>query len=138
MVAQERLAAERAYEELMAEQVAEQDRAQRGYTQQVQQLQRQAAGSAEDLAGQLASAGLDFSPAAAFGAEQMTQEPLVSGSIAARGSLDQYLGGMASQKTRAKSMLDQTLMDINKKKKQMQVGNTLASQLEAYRGFGGF
>jgi hypothetical protein len=45
---------------------------------------------------------------------------------------------MASQKTRAKSMLDQTLMDINKKKKQMQVGNTLASQLEAYRGFGGF
>jgi hypothetical protein len=137
-IGMDRLAAERAYEELLAEQTLRKQQAQRGYTQEVQGLQRQAAGSAEDLAGQLSAAGLDISPVSAFGAEQMTQAPLVAGSQAARGSLDKYLAELAAQQTQASAAKDQALMNINAQKKRYQILNTLAQQQGAYGRMGGY
>ena len=129
---QEMTAAEKAYSDLLNEQKLQKAQAQREYTQQVQGLQRQAAGQAVDIAGQMAGSGLDISPAAAFGVEQTTQAPLVAGSQQARKSLDQYMADLVAAQKKAKAARDATIMNINSKKKMWQVSNTLASQRDAY------
>lgn len=129
---QQMTAAEKAYNDLLNEQKLQKEQAQREYTQQVQGLQRQAAGQTADIAGQMAGSGMDISPATAFGVEQTTQAPLVAGSQAARKSLNQYMADLVAAQKKAKAARDTTIMDINRQKKIWQVGNTLASQQAAY------
>lgn len=134
LIGQQRLAAEKAYDELLNMQKMQKSQAQQQYTQGIQELQRQAAGQAEDISGSLAAAGLDISPASAFGAEQMVQAPLVSGSLAARKGLDQYLANLVEQQKKAKAQKDMTMLDIKKQELQQRAKNTLDQQISAYGG----
>jgi hypothetical protein len=139
MFGQERLAAEQAYEDLLNEQKLQKSQAQQNYTQDVQNYQRYAAGSAADLAGQMMSAeyGTGSSPATAFGIEEMVQSPLVSRSLAARKNLDQYLAGLVEKQKQAKAQKDAAMLNIKKQETQARVDNTFNQQLAGYQGIGG-
>jgi hypothetical protein len=137
LLGQERLAAEKAYDDLLNEQKMQKSQAQQAYTQQVQGLQRTAAGSAVDLAGQLGQYGIQDSPVSAFGVEQMTQAPLVAGSQAARGTLDQYMADMVAKQKQAKAQKDAAMLDIKKRENQGRIDNTWNQQASAYGNIGG-
>jgi hypothetical protein len=100
-------------------------------------LQRTAAGSAVDLAGQLGQYGIQDSPVSAFGVEQMTQAPLVAGSQAARGTLDQYMADMVAKQKQAKAQKDAAMLDIKKRENQGRIDNTWNQQASAYGNIGG-
>jgi hypothetical protein len=139
MFGQERLAAEKAYEDLLNEQKLQKSQAQQNYTQDVQNYQRYAAGSAADLAGQMMNAeyGTGSSPATAFGIEELVQSPLVSRSLAARKNLDQYLAGLVEKQKQAKAQKDAAMLNIKKQETQARVDNTFNQQLAGYQGLSG-
>ena len=140
MFGQERLAAEKAYEDLLNEQKLQKSQAQQSYTQDVQNYQRYAAGSAADLAGQMMDAeyGTGSSPATAFGIEELVQSPLVSRSLAARKNLDQYLAALVEKQKQAKAQKDAAMLNIKKQETQARVANTFNQQRAGYGTLGGF
>ena len=100
-------------------------------------IQREAAGAGEDLAGQLASAGLDFSPASAIGAEQLVQGGRAQQEAAATKNLADLIADFQKKKTQGKSN-----MDIGKLLNQIDIGrqrvsNTIGNVGNYYSRIGG-
>jgi hypothetical protein len=69
--------------------------------------------------------------------EQTTQAPLVAGSQAARGTLDQYMADMVAKQKQAKAQKDAAMLDIKKRENQGRIDNTWNQQASAYGNIGG-
>lgn len=132
---EETSAINRLYKQTLADIAQEQEQGQLGYARVGQAAQRQAAGSAQDIASQMAASGLADSPAAAFGAEQMVQAPLVRQRQANRLNLDQLLSQLQKQKTQAGTAMDMSKVGLNRLIAAQRAANT-ASQVNAgYQNF---
>ena len=98
---------------------------------------REAAGSGQDLATQLAIAGLDESPAPAIAAEQIIGGRQRAQEAAAVRSLADLLAQLESGRTTAASELTKGKTTVAQRRKQAQIANTLAEQVRMYEMFGG-
>jgi hypothetical protein len=134
---QDLTAIEKAYQDALNQYLLQEKQGNIDYTQTVQGARRQAAGSAQDVASQLSAAGLDISPAAAFGAGQIVEAPRQAQETAARTGLDQLLASIKAGKTQAATQRDTNKLMINRLIDQYRIANTLASQEAAYRAMGG-
>ena len=90
-------------------------------------IQREAATGGQDLATQLAAAGLDFSPASAIGAEQLVQGGRAQQEAAATKNLANLIADFQKQKTQAKGNMDisKLLSQINRGRQQ--ISNTIGN-----------
>ena len=123
------------YKQTLAQLAQEGEQGQLDYARVGQSAQRQAAGSAQDIASQMASSGLADSPASAFGAEQMVQAPLVQQRQANRLNLNQLLAQIQKQKTQAGTAMDMSKVGLNRLIAAQRAANT-ASQVNAgYQNF---
>ena len=98
---------------------------------------REAAGSGQDLATQLAIAGLEESPAPAIAAEQIIGGRQRAQEAAAVRSLADLLAQLESGRTTAASELTKGRTTVAQRRKQAQIANTLAEQIRMYEMFGG-
>ena len=131
-------ALEKMYQDALNQYDLQEQQGQQGYTQAVQGARRYASGREQDLATQLTAAGLDFSPAAAFGAGQMANAPRQAQETAARKGLDQLLAELTTGRTQAKTKRDTDKLMINRLINDYRIKNTLASQQGGYDAMGGF
>lgn len=123
---------EQVYQDALNQYGLAEKRGQQGYVQDVQGARRQAAGSAQDLANQLASAGLDISPAAAFGAGQMTNAPRMARETSARKTLDQLLAEITTGRTQARTKRDRDKLMTNNQINAYRNQNSFDAQQAAY------
>lgn len=123
-------AIDKLYKQTLADIAQEEEQGQLGYARVGQAAQRRAAGSAQDLANQMAGSSIGGSPAAAFGAEQMVQAPLVQQRQANRLNLDQLLSQLQKQKTQAGTAMDMSKVGLNRWMTQQRAANT-RSQIES-------
>jgi hypothetical protein len=126
------------YQDALNQYTLAEQQGQQGYTQSVQGARRQATGTEEDLAGQLAASGLDISPASAFGAGQIANAPRQAQETAARKSLDQLLAEITTGRTQAKTKRDTDKLMINRLINDYRIKNTLAAQQAGYGAMGGY
>ena len=129
---------EKMYQDALNQYTLAEQQGQQGYTQSVQGARRQATGTEEDLAGQLAASGLDISPASAFGAGQIANAPRQAQETAARKSLDQLLAEITTGRTQAKTKRDTDKLMINRLINDYRIKNTLAAQQAGYGAMGGY
>jgi hypothetical protein len=128
---------EQVYQDALNQYGLAEKRGQQGYVQEVQGARRQAAGSAQDLANQLASAGLDISPAAAFGAGQMTNAPRMARETSARKTLDQLLAEITTGRTQARTQRDRNQLMTNNQINAYRNQNSFDAQQAAYERMAG-
>lgn len=129
---------EKMYQDALNQYTLAEDQGRQGYTQNVQGARRQATGTEQDLASQLAASGLDISPASAFGAGQIANAPRQAQETAARKSLDQLLAEITTGKTQAKTKRDTDKLMINRLINDYRIKNTLAAQQAGYGAMGGY
>lgn len=129
---------EKMYQDALNQYTLAEQQGQQGYTQNVQGARRQATGTEQDLASQLAASGLDISPASAFGAGQMANAPRQAQETAARKSLDQLLAEITTGRTQAKTKRDTDKLMINRLINDYRIKNTLAAQQAGYGAMGGY
>ena len=127
---EELTAIDKLYKQTLADIAQEQEQGQLGYARIGQAAQRQAAGSAQDLANQMAGSSIGGSPAAAFGAEQMVQAPLVQQRQVNRLNLDQLLAQLQKQRTQAGTAMDMSKVGLNRWLATQRAANT-RSQIES-------
>ena len=118
------------YKQTLADIAQEQEQGQLSYARVGQTAQRRAAGSAQDLANQMAGSSIGGSPAAAFGAEQMVQAPLVQQRQANRLNLDQLLSQLQKKRTQAGTAMDMSKVGLNRWLAEQRAANT-RSQIES-------
>jgi hypothetical protein len=129
---------EKMYQDALNQYTLAEQQGQQGYTQNVQGARRQATGTEQDLASQLAASGLDISPASAFGAGQIANAPRQAQETAARKSLDQLLAEITTGRTQAKTKRDTDKLMINRLINDYRIKNTLAAQQAGYGAMGGY
>lgn len=129
---------EKMYQDALNQYTLAEQQGQQGYTQNVQGARRQATGTEQDLASQLAASGLDISPASAFGAGQIANAPRQAQETAARKSLDQLLAEITTGRTQAKTKRDTDKLMINRLINDYRIKNTLAAQQAGYNAMGGY
>ena len=129
---------EKMYQDALNQYTLAEQQGQQGYTQSVQGARRQATGTEQDLASQLAASGLDISPASAFGAGQIANAPRQAQETAARKSLDQLLAEITTGRTQAKTKRDTDKLMINRLINDYRIKNTLAAQQAGYGAMGGY
>lgn len=100
-------------------------------------IQREAATSGQDLATQLAAAGMDFSPASAIGAEQLVQGNRVQQEAAASKNLADILSQIKQAKVKAKGDMDLGKLLNQIDRGRQQVSNTIANVGGYYNRIGG-
>jgi len=120
----------RLYSQTLADIAKEQEQGQLGYARIGQAAQRRAAGSAQDVANQMAASTVGGSPAAAFGAEQMVQAPLVQQRQTNRLNLDQLLAQLQKQKTQAGTTMDTSKLNLRRWEAMQRAANT-SGQVQA-------
>lgn len=120
----------RLYSQTLADIAQQQEQGQLGYARIGQAAQRQAAGAAVDIGNQMAGSGIGSSPAAAFGAEQMVQAPLVQKRQANRLNLDQLLSQLQKQKTQAGTTMDTSKLNLRRWEAMQRAANT-SGQVQA-------
>jgi hypothetical protein len=130
---QDLTAIDKLYKQTLADIAQEEEQGQLGYARVGQAAQRRAAGSAQDLANQMAGSSIGGSPAAAFGAEQMVQAPLVQQRQANRLNLDQLLAQLQKQRTQAGTAMDMSKVGLNRWMTQQQAANTRSQIESGYR-----
>jgi hypothetical protein len=130
---QDLTAIDKLYKQTLADIAQEEEQGQLGYARVGQAAQRRAAGSAQDLANQMAGSSIGGSPAAAFGAEQMVQAPLIQQRQANRLNLDQLLAQLQKQKTQAGTAMDMSKLGLNRWMTQQQAANTRSQIESGYR-----
>jgi hypothetical protein len=81
----------------------------------------------------MAGSSIGGSPAAAFGAEQMVQAPLVQQRQANRLNLDQLLAQLQKQRTQAGTAMDMSKVGLNRWMTQQQAANTRSQIESGYR-----
>jgi len=128
---------EQVYQDALNQYGLSEKQGRQGYVQDVQGARRQAAGSAEDLAGQLAAAGLDISPAAAFSAGQMTDAPRMARETSARKTLDQLLAEITKGRTQARTKRDRDQLMTNNQINAYRNQNSFDAQQAAYERMAG-
>lgn len=131
-------ALEKMYQDALNQYTLAEQQGQQGYTQSVQGARRQATGTEQDLASQLAASGLDISPASAFGAGQIANAPRQAQETAARKSLDQLLAEITTGRTQARTKRDTDKLMINRLINDYRIKNTLAAQQAGYGAMGGY
>lgn len=131
-------ALEKMYQDALNQYTLAEQQGQQGYTQNVQGARRQATGTEQDLASQLAASGLDISPASAFGAGQIANAPRQAQETAARKSLDQLLAEITTGRTQARTKRDTDKLMINRLINDYRIKNTLAAQQAGYGAMGGY
>jgi len=112
------------YQQTLADIAKDQEQGQLGYARIGQAAQRRAAGSAQDVANQMAASTVGGSPAAAFGAEQMVQAPLVQQRQTNRLNLDQLLAQLQKQKTQAGTTMDTSKLNLRRWEAMQRAANT--------------
>lgn len=100
-------------------------------------IQREAATSGQDLATQLAAAGMDFSPASAIGAEQLVQGNRIQQEAAASKNLANILSEIKQAKVKAKGDMDLGKLLNQIDRGRQQVSNTIANVGGYYNRIGG-
>lgn len=100
-------------------------------------IQREAAGAGQDVATQLAAAGLDFSPASAIGAEQLVQGARAQQEAAAAKNLADLIAEIQKQKTQAKGGLDISKLLLKGDIGRQRIANTIGNINSYYDMFGG-
>lgn len=120
----------RLYNQTLADIAKDQEQGQLGYARIGQAAQRRAAGSAQDVANQMAASTVGGSPAAAFGAEQMVQAPLVQQRQTNRLNLDQLLAQLQKQKTQAGTTMDTSKLNLRRWEAMQRAANT-SGQVQA-------
>jgi hypothetical protein len=98
---------------------------------------REAAGTGQDIATQLAIAGLDTSPAPAIAGRQITGGRQQAEEMSAIKTLTDLLAEIQSGRTSASTQLAMGKTNVARGRAQAQIGNTLAEQLRLYGLFGG-
>jgi len=96
-------------------------------------IQREAAGTGQDLATQLAAAGLDFSPASAIGAEQLVQGSRAQQESAAVKSLADFIAQLQQQRTQAAGDLRRNKLFLRGDIGRQQIANTIGN-IDSYYG----
>jgi len=125
------------YQQTLADIAKDQEQGQLGYARIGQAAQRQAAGAAVDIGNQMAGSGIGSSPAAAFGAEQMVQAPLVQKRQANRLNLDQLLGQLEKQKTQAGTTMDMSKLGLKRWETMQKAANTAGQVQSGYQNYWG-
>jgi len=125
------------YQQTLADIAKDQEQGQLGYARIGQAAQRQAAGAAVDIGNQMAGSGIGSSPAAAFGAEQMVQAPLVQKRQANRLNLDQLLGQLEKQKTQAGTTMDMSKLGLKRWEAMQRAANTSGQVQAGYQNYWG-
>jgi len=125
------------YKQTLADIAQQQEQGQLGYARIGQAAQRQAAGAAVDIGNQMAGSGIGSSPAAAFGAEQMVQAPLVQKRQANRLNLDQLLGQLEKQKTQAGTTMDMSKLNLKRWEAMQKAANTSGQVQSGYQNYFG-
>ena len=128
---------EQVYQDALNQYGLAEKRGQQGYVQDVQGARRRAAGSAQDLASQLAASGMDISPAAAFGAGQMTNAPRMARETSARKTLDQLLAEITTGRTQARTQRDRNKLMTNNQINAYRNQNSFDAQQAAYERMAG-
>jgi hypothetical protein len=126
-------AIDKLYKQTLADIAQDEEQGQLGYARVGQAAQRRAAGAAVDIGNQLVGSGIGSSPAAAFGAEQMVQAPLVQQRQANRLNLDQLLAQLQKQKTQAGTAMDMSKVGLNRWMTQQRAANTRSQIESGYR-----
>jgi hypothetical protein len=98
---------------------------------------REAVGSRQDFATQLAAAGLDTSPAPAIAVGQITGSRQQAQEMAAARSLLDILAEAEAKRVGAKAQLAQGKTGVERARIEQQTANTLADQLRLYEQLGG-
>jgi hypothetical protein len=129
---------EKMYQDALNQYTLAEQQGQQGYTQSVQGARRQATGVEQDLASQLAAAGLDISPSSAFAAGQVANAPRQAQETAARKTLDQLLAQITTGRTQARTKRDTDKLMINRLINDYRIKNTLAAQQAGYGAMGGY
>ena len=126
-------AIDKLYKQTLADIAQDEEQGQLGYARVGQAAQRRAAGAAVDIGNQMAGSGIGSSPAAAFGAEQMVQAPLVQQRQANRLNLDQLLAQLQKQRTQAGTAMDMSKVGLNRWMTQQRAANTRSQIESGYR-----
>jgi hypothetical protein len=131
-------AIDKLYKQTLADIAQDEEQGQLNYARIGQAAQRKAAGAAQDVANQMASSTVGGSPAAAFGAEQMVQAPLVQQRQANRLNLNQLLAQLQKQKTQAGTAMDMSKVGLNRWMAEQRAANTRSQIQSGYQNsFGG-
>ena len=136
-VEMQRLAAERAYEDLVNNSRAARSVGEADYVSSVRDLQRQSVGRQIDLANAANEAGLGSSPATMAAAVEAIQTPLTANSMAAKKNLDNLIADIIKQDTQAKTARDATLLRLKGDELAYREANTRAQQQAGYNTIGG-
>ena len=136
-VEMQRLAAERAYEDLVNNSRAARSVREADYVSSVRDLQRQSVGRQIDLANAANEAGLGSSPATMAAAVEAIQTPLTANSMAAKKNLDNLIADIIKQDIQAKTARDATLLRLKGDELAYREANTRAQQQQSYNTIGG-
>jgi hypothetical protein len=136
-VEMQRLAAERAYEDLVNNSRTAKAQGEANYVSSTRDLQRQSVGGQIDLANAANAAGFSSSPAVMAAAMEAIQTPLTANSMASRKTLDSLLADIIKQDTQAKTSRDATLLRLKGDELAYREANTRAQQQQGYNTIGG-
>jgi len=100
-------------------------------------IQREAAGSSQDLARQLAIAGLDESPSSAISAEQMVQGRRTSQEASVAKNLADLIAQIQQQRVQAGSDRELGLLQLKQQADQNRILNTRDYLIDQYQNYGG-
>jgi hypothetical protein len=100
-------------------------------------IQREASGSAVDMASKLAMLGMDESPASAIGAEQMVQGRRTSQEASVAKNLADLIAQIQQQRVQAGSSKDLGLLRLKQQADQNRISNTRDYLYNQYENYGG-